>query len=65
MAVNVQVKRLARVSQVMRTDRIPSAPQIPPAMVAKFPELGKFNEDMRLFVERLKNCMEPDVGAST
>lgn len=61
MATNIQVRRLARVSQVMRTDRIPEAPQIPQSMVDKFPDLKKFNEDMKLWVERLKNCMEPDI----
>jgi len=58
MAANAQVVRLARVRQKVRADFFPEAPQIPDSMTERFPELKKFNEDMKLWVEQVKNAWE-------
>lgn len=60
MPMQSAVVRLARVRQKIRTDLWPDAPQIPESMVKRFPELEKFNEDMRTFVEIIRNSTEPD-----
>lgn len=58
MAINAQVVRLGRVRQRVRVDLWPDPPQIPEEMVRRFPELRKFNEDFRLWSERVKNAWE-------
>jgi hypothetical protein len=60
MAMQSSVVRISRVRQKIRTDLWPDAPQIPDTMVKRFPELAQFNEDLRLFVERIRNATEPD-----
>lgn len=65
MPANPQVVRQGRVRQKIRTDLWPDAPQIPQGMVDKFPELGDFNEQMRDFVEKIRNSTEPDTESSS
>lgn len=65
MAVNAQVLRIARVRQKVRTDLWPDAPQIPDSMTDRFPELRKFNEDMKLWVEQIKNAWEFEPESSS
>lgn len=67
-SVNVQVTRLARVRTKVRADLWPDAPQLPEEFVKRFPELAQFNDEMRRFVELVREATEnesaDDVGAS-
>lgn len=67
MPINTQTQanRLTRISQKVRTDGWPEAPQIAQSMVDKFPELGDFNQAMREAWEQMRNATEPDAGSST
>lgn len=60
MAMPSQVVRIARIRQKVRTDLWPEAPQLPEKFVKRFPELEQFNEDLRTFVQQMRNATEPD-----
>lgn len=58
MPLSDQVKRLGRVRSKIRTDLWPDIPQIQGPILDKFVELRKFNEDMRLWSEQIRNMTE-------
>lgn len=60
MGMRSSVVRLARVRQKIRMDLWPDAPQLPESFIRRFPELQEFNEELKLFVERMRNATEPD-----
>jgi len=63
-AVNVQVTRLARVRTKVRTDLWPDAPQLPESFVRRFPELREFNDELRRFVELVREATEVESSDS-
>jgi len=65
MPINVQVTRLGRVRQRVRTDLWPDPPMLPDSICERFPELRKFNEDMKLWSERVKNAWEFEPETTT
>lgn len=62
MSIQSQVRRLGRVQQKIRTDLWPDPPQLPESFVKRFPELEKFNEDLRQWNERIRNSTEMDAS---
>ena len=58
MSIPIQVRRLSRVRQKVRSDLWPEVPQIPEEMTRRFTEFRKFNQDLKLWSERLKNLWE-------
>lgn len=54
------VVRQTRLRHKIRSDGWPDPPQIPDTFVQKFPELKVFNDQMKTFVEHLRNATEPE-----